>query len=158
MIQLAKDINAFAVSARWIAQTTIFIGLIMVGWMAMDREPPFVVMSVEPAAAKPGDWITIKGHVKRDLSRHCSASWSRYVFDSGGKHFVLESGVTVTDQLIRDFDRIAPGQINLSFRVPQTAAVDEARVESILEYRCNRTHLLWPIEVTAIYPFEVLGP
>jgi hypothetical protein len=31
-----------------------------------------------------------------------------------------------------------------------------AALVTSLEYRCNRVHSLWPIEVTTTFPFEVL--
>ena len=139
----------------WIPQWTLIIALGLVIWQAADRKPPFSVLAVEPAFAKPGELVTITAQVWRDQDRNCSVQMSRSVFDAMG----ARSDFPVTrfsDQLIDDMERKTPGILRVSFVVPPNAATGTAELVSVLDYRCNRVHSLWPIEVTTQMPFEVV--
>ena len=139
----------------WIPRLMLFVAAVLVIIQAMDREPPFQVLSVEPAFARAGDTVTITAKVKRDTTRNCSASMSRSIFDSDGKRsdYALQK---FSDAMIDDMEQRNPGVLRVSVQVPQNANIGTARLVSVLDYRCNRVHALWPIEVTTTLPFEVI--
>lgn len=137
------------------AQIIIAFGLITAVAMAFDRKPPFEVLSVAPAYAVAGESVTIRATVRRDTDRRCSADFTRYLFASDGQRFDLGSSSASVD-IIRDLDRRTPGETVVSFTVPSSMPSGPAALVTSLEYRCNRVHTLWPIEVTTTFPFEVL--
>ena len=71
----------------WIPNWTILAALLIVAVQVFDREPPFSVLQVFPASARPGETVTIQAEVWRDTSRHCSATMGRSVFDSQRARF-----------------------------------------------------------------------
>ena len=139
----------------WIAQVIIAASLCVVAWFAMDREPPFAVLSVEPAAAKIGETVMIKAKVRRDVSRHCAADFTRYVFDVNDVRFFIDDGRASSDMIDR-MEKRTPGELKVAFVVPNVANPGPATLETVLHYQCNRIHKIWPIEVTTTMPFTVL--
>lgn len=139
---------------RWMAQVTIIGSIAIIAYYMLDREPPFAVLSVEPATARPGEYITITATVRRDVSRNCSAEFSRYVFDASRTRFDLGTQVA-SAELVRSINERSPNELRISFLVPPAAAVGSAWVETVLQYHCNKVHRVWPIEVTTRMPFEV---
>lgn len=139
----------------WVAQFIIVSSIAIVGYYTLDREPPFAVLSVEPASAKPGEWITIKAAVRRDVRRNCSAEFSRYIFDSSNTRFDVGTQVA-SAELVKAINERSPNELKVSFIVPQTASPGSAWMETVLQYHCNKVHRIWPIEVTTRMPFEVL--
>lgn len=139
----------------WVANLVIFLSLLIVAGYAMDRRVPFKVESFEPAAAARGDNIVLRAAVWRDVGRPCAADFYRYVFDAAGTRFDL-GAAAATAEMIHDMERRTPGRLSASIVVPPTAAVGEARFVTVLKYRCNKVHTLWPVEVTIAAPFTVL--
>lgn len=139
----------------WIPQWTLLIALGLVIFQAADRKPPFAILSVEPAIAKAGETVTITAEVWRDQGRNCSVQMSRSVFDARG-HRSDYPVARFSDQVIDDIERRTPGMLKVSFVVPANAVPGTAELISVLDYRCNRVHALWPIEVTTRMPFEVV--
>ena len=125
--------------------------------LALDREPPFVVLTVEPAYARPGQIVVIRASVQRDLTRQCSAEFTRYIFDSERTRWYLDSG-QASPALIETLEVKSPGRLAVAFRVPDDAAPGVGSLEAVLDYRCNKVHYLWPIQVTTDLPFTVLPP
>lgn len=133
----------------------IVLGLGSLAWLAFDREPPFKVLQVYPAQARPGEQVQIVAKVRRDLDRNCASDMSRYVFDGRGmrwdeptRHFSAET--------IEVLAGSQPDMLRLSVMVPFDAHPGPGKVVSDLEYRCNITHAAWPIRVTAVMPFTIL--
>lgn len=138
----------------WVPTLVLMLALVLVLVQAADRRPPFQIISVEPASAKAGDTVTIRARVWRDPSRDCSAVMSRSVFDSQSVRW--DYPVTrFSDAIIDDMESRRPSELRVSVVVPANAAAGEAHLVSVLEYRCNRVHALWPIEVTTTMPFTV---
>jgi hypothetical protein len=138
-----------------VAQVIIAFGVITAVAMALDRKPPFAVLSVAPAYASPGESVTIHALVSRDLSRRCSASFARYLYASDGSRRSLGKSSASSDA-VADAERRSPGALIVSVAVPADTPPGPAALVTSLEYRCNRVHSLWPIEVTTTLPFEVL--
>jgi hypothetical protein len=155
IVVTVKWLDHFAERFLWAAKAMIFVSLGLLVLYAADREPPFEVLSVEPAEARPGDQITIYASVRRDVSRGCSAEFSRYVFDARGMRHDMGTSIA-SAQMIADMQRRTPGQLIVTFQVPANASPGQARLDSVLHYRCNKVHSLWPIDVTTSLPFMVL--
>lgn len=129
----------------------------VVAYYAMDRQPPFEVLSVEPAFARPGDYVTVKAKVRRDVSRHCDASFSRFLYDSAGARFDIGHSITSAD-MIASLEARSPGALALSVLVPLAMAQGPANLQTVLAYNCNPVHAWIPIMVTTNIPFDVLPP
>ncbi len=150
-----KALDRAMIRFRSVAVAFIWFGLASVAWFAFDREPPFEVLSVEPAMARPGEVIHIRAAVRRDSERMCSADMAQYIFDASKRRFDLGSSVA-SAELIRDIERQTPGQMMVSMVVPLGMSPGEADLVSFLNYRCNKGHALWPSGVTTHVPFVVL--
>lgn len=148
-------LDILAASFMWVAKWLIAGMILSWIWFLFDRAPPITVVSVEPASAKPGEFVTITAHVQRDMRRECSAKMSRYIFDASGARFDMgDSGISA--DMITSLERKAPGLLKVSFQIPLAASEGRAELMSVLDYQCNRTHILWPIVVTTRLPFTVL--
>ena len=154
-MSVAVAIDRLAERFLWIAQFVIIASILIVAYYAMDRDPPFVIVSVEPASARPGEIITIQSEVRRETWRNCSADFTRYIFGPDQSRFYLDDGIA-SAHMINRMDEKTPNKLRVSFLVPYGINPGPARLETVLEYHCNRVHRLWPIEVTTIMPFTVL--
>ncbi len=152
---IARTINHIVVATEGIARAIILAALCLVIYYASDRSPPFAVLSVEPSAASPGEFVTIKAKVRRDTDRACNAEFSRYLFDASGARFDMGHAIT-SAEMISSIERMNPGGLTIKFQVPPSAAPGAALLQTVLDYKCNRTHNVWPITVTADMPFTVL--
>lgn len=141
-----------------VAYVVLAISACMFAWQAVaDRSPPYKVLSVEPAVARPGDIVRITARVWRDMSRKCNAEFSRYMYDRDGMRFDLGHS-TASWELIAGLEREYPGVLKVAVQVPLTMLPGRARVQTSLAYACNPAQALWPIEVTSDLPFTVLPP
>ena len=139
----------------WVPRVMLLVAFLLIVYQAADRKPPFEILNVEPASARAGETITITARVWRDTERDCSASMTRSIFDST----MARSDYAVTyfsDQVIDKMERKTPGVLRVSLVLPANASSGPANLVSVLHYRCNRVHAVWPIEVTTNMPFEVL--
>lgn len=130
MMHTANEIVAQTVR---IAQLIIIAALCLVGYYAMDREPPFAIVSVLPAAAKPGEYITIQAVVRRDISRKCSADFSRYLYDASGARFDLGHSIA-SAEMIEQLERTSPNVLRISVILPETMAIGPAKLQTVLSY------------------------
>lgn len=155
-LEMMRAVTYLLDKTRVVAQITLVVGLVMLLGYALDREPPFRVLSVEPAAAYPGDMVTIRAHVWRDMDRDCSVSWSRFLFAPGVGRVDIASA-TAGASLVRRLERLDPGRLTITIQVPPTATAGQATLATELDYACNKFHsLVWPIHVEADFPFTVL--
>jgi hypothetical protein len=145
---LLERLQDFSYAVIWLS-----VGIIIV--LASDREPPFEVLGVYPAQARPGDTIEIVAKVRRDTDRNCSASFSTYVLDKDGTRFDFGTR-EVSAELIRRIELVTPGVMKVAFVVPYLADPGPANYIGVLRYRCNKVHAWWPIEVTTNLPFTIL--
>lgn len=148
-------IDSLAQRFIWVANLTIVAGLLAITWFASDRSPPFTLLSVEPAIAWPGDYLTIHASVKRDTTRECSSEFSRFIFDSAGGRYDIGTS-TASVEMIRAMELKTPGLLAVTVKLPDNIRPGVSKLTTVLEYRCNKVHRLWPIEVTLQMPFTVL--
>ena len=149
--------NEIVKATRSIAQAIIYIGALAFVFLLLDRAPPFAVVSVEPASARPGEWVHIKARVRRDADRDCSAEISRYIYDADGSRFELGTSIA-SPELIRQLERTVPGELRFSMLLPAAIPPGDAAIVSVLNYVCHKPQVLWPIQVTTSIPFTVLPP
>jgi len=150
-----KAIDRCAEKAQWLAKLLLVLACMSVVWFALDRDPLFEVLSVEPAHARPGEVVIIKAEVRRDADRGCSAAMTQFLFDSDRKRFDLGSSVA-SAELIRDIETYSPGLMLMTLTLPRSISYGQADLVSVINYRCNKVHALWPIEVTTHIPFTVI--
>ena len=152
---ILKRLNLVFAATSWVANCIIILGLLAVVYFAFDRAPPYSVLSVEPASARPGEMVKLRMHVRSDVSRQCSADLSRFVFDALNARYFLDHA-QLSAELIAKMEARTPGIREIAIMVPSSAAPGPARMVSSLEYECNRVHSLWPIRVTTEAPFTIL--
>jgi hypothetical protein len=140
---------------HWVPSLIILIALIIVGVQAADREPPFRLLRVEPAFARPGDIVTIHADVWRDPHRRCAVDVARSMYDSLGKRSDYPVAYFSAEAVALN-EASFPGRMSPSLLVPDTATPGPAVVVSSLQFRCNRTQTLWTIEASHKLPFTVL--
>jgi hypothetical protein len=151
----AGFVNQIILATEWLARCIILGGLTLVLYYAADREPPFAVISTEPAEVRAGEFVTLRSAVYRDIERGCNTEFSRFLWDSHGARFDLGTS-KMSAQAIAAMDRQSPGQLVMSVHVPSAVSPGPARLQTVILYRCNRTHAWWPIESVADMPFTVL--
>ena len=154
-MRLAQAANHLVLATENVARAIIAAAVCVVIYYAADREPPFAVLSVEPATAYPGEFVTIKAKVERQADRNCSAEFARYIFDAQGTRYDISTG-TASAELVSRMERADPGVLKVSVLVPPSAAPGKAHLVTVLDYACNRTHRIAPIQVTTDMPFTVL--
>ena len=149
--------NTIVVQTVRVAQVIILSAIVLVVYYATDRDPPFAVLSVDPTFARPGDYVTIRARVRRDVARRCDAEFSRYLYDSGGARFDLGHSIA-SAEMIERMESVAPNTLVVSVRLPETMSPGPANMKTVLAYTCNKTHALVPIMVTTDLPFTVIEP
>jgi hypothetical protein len=149
--------DAVMMRVAWMPSVLLLLAFVVVIAQAADRAPPFQILSVEPAFARPGEVVIINARVWRDTSRDCSVTMSRSMFDSSMARYDYPVA-KFSDQLIDAMESKTPGHLRVALVVSSQAAPGPADLVSVLAYRCNRVHAFWPIEVTTHMGFEVLPP
>jgi hypothetical protein len=147
----------------WLAQGVIAICVGMLGYMALDRVPPFVLLPHAPIVVHAGEWAILDVPVRRDFSRHCDVTYSRYIYDSPPSRFDLVAGAEMSDEDIRDMDRRTPGRLVIKTLIPPLEveghpgiALGPADLVTSLSYVCNKAHILAPIRMTTRIPLIVV--
>ena len=155
MMMALHRLDRLLLRMSWLPSLVLLVAFLLVLAQAADRSAPFAILSVEPAAARPGEMVVIRARVWRDTSRNCSASMSRSVFDAHRTRYDYPM-MKFSDAVIDSMERATPGELLVSVMVPPGAAAGPADLVSVLEYSCNQVHALWPVEVTTVMPFTVL--
>ena len=143
---------------RWLPRLVLIGVLIWAGTMALDRSPPFELLSYATNRPGPGGTLVVRAQVRRDLERECSVTFSRYLFDRFGARHEASGPQLMTPQALRNMDAMAPGQLNLQVPIPPAFPPGPASLTTVLEYRCNPLQdVLRPINVEMAIPFEVVS-
>lgn len=153
-VSALKFLDSFAEKLQWVANALIVAGALSLLWLASDRAAPFVVTGIHQSTGEPGAWITITADVKRDLSRKCEATFSRYIYDVNQTRYDIGTSIA-SAEMIERMDRLNPDRLAVSLELPRDIAVGPADLVTTIEYRCNKVHRLWPIVVTTHLPFTV---
>lgn len=144
-----------AIAVAWV---TIVIGAGMFAFKALwNRSPPFAVLSVDAATARPGDYVRIYASVWRDPTRQCSLNYNRYLYDRDGLRYDMGSS-SASFEAIAAVEAATPGRLAVAVQLPPSILPGRARILTELAYRCNYAQNLFPIELSAELPFYVLPP
>jgi hypothetical protein len=155
MWRVFHRVDALLERLSWVPSLVLLIALVVILIQITDRRPPFEIRHVEPAFARAGEALTLHAEVWRDVDRKCSAEMSRYVFDANGARWDYPVSM-FSSSIISRMEQATPGALKVAIIVPVGAAPGRAELVSVLSYRCNRAHALWPIEVTTHMPFIIL--
>lgn len=140
---------------RWIPTVLLMLWvLVLVSW-AFDRKPPFELYSYEASSPRAGETLEFVAHVRRDIPRDCSVSFSRHMFDSTGARLDIQASTLMTPQALSMLDKVTPDHLKLRVPIPAGAASGPAQFVTSLEYVCNPLHTIWPIRVQMQANFEV---
>lgn len=150
-----KRIDAAMQRFAWLPRWTLIVAGVICMYWAADRAAPSGVISVDPAYARPGEFVTIRYSMWKDADRDCHLRVSRSLFDARNDKADYPS-VSFSDEALARIERDTPGRRSVTVAIPDTAAAGPAVLVSSLEYECNRMHALWPIRVTTVLPFTIL--
>jgi len=143
----------------WLPWGVLTLVAVQLAVWALDRDPPFALISAQVNSPKPGGVLDVAAVVRRDLGRDCSVTFSRYLFDHSGFRHESFGPQLMSTQALRDMDAQAPGRMNIRLRVPYEFPPGRGTMNTTLEYRCNPLQdVLRPINVQMNVPFEVVAP
>lgn len=130
------------------------LALFPIAW-AFDRDPPFEVVSVEPAVGRPGGSVLLLATVKRDIKRGCSVKYTRHLWTPAGYRMDLEGLQEASADQIARMETRNPERLAVVIELPAWITPGTAQLVTHLNYRCNPLHILWPISVTTTLAFNV---
>ena len=158
-LSLAAAADRFVVRAKRVL-SVVGVGLVLVAayQISTDREPPFVSVKVYPAAAKPGESITIRQDVARDMDRECNAVFSDWAFFPGVGRKMIHPPTEVGWEFIAAMERRSPGVLVKTFQIPMEAQPGHGFVSTPIWYWCKPVQYFWKIPVLNETPFTVLPP
>jgi hypothetical protein len=140
-----------------VGAAVFFVMLIQFGMWAADRTAPFQLLSYDAPPTRAGEEVVIKARAHRDLSRKCSAIYSRMFIDSRGNMFDLTEGTRMVNaDTITEMNRRSPDGLTIKVQIPANAEPGPAVVMTALEYVCNPLHQIYPIQVTLLENMIVL--
>ena len=154
-MEIARAINHAVIATEWLARVILLLAAMLVLYYAADREPPFRLISTEPAEAQAGEYLTLRNKVHRDVSRGCNTEFTWYIFDSHGARYDMGHAQASAETIAR-MERKTPGELVISLRLPPNLAAGPATLQTVIHHQCNRTHAWVPIETTVDMPFTVL--
>ena len=141
----------------WLALSAVIgIALAQVGVWAFDRDPPYKLLSVDPAISRRGEYVDLTAHVWRDVHRGCAAEFVRFLYTSAGYRVDMEGAQFISARNLEQMERRDPGMLRLKLFVPVMMVAGRTKLVTEIRYICNPLHHLWPIEVTTTMPFDVL--
>lgn len=127
---------------------------------ALDREPPFKLLSYTATAARAGDSLKLDSQVWRDETRKCRIDYTRYIYDSTKREAPLPSAPSVSAAQRDEFALNSPGWRRELVPIPEGLAPGPAVIRSTLNYYCNplQEWWTWPIVVQTEYQLPILPP
>lgn len=141
------------------ATVTLITAMVILAAYAADRKPPFRVLNIDYPTAAPGQPIVFHADVWRDPDRQCNAFMSRSIYHSGNVRADLPDKYFAHADIQRQETK-TPGQMAPEIIVPLSAVPGMAAyMSTTLRYECNYAHKWFkPIEMTLIFPFNVVAP
>lgn len=128
-------------------------------WFVYDRGPPVEIESAPPVpAASAGDWILFDLRVRRDLSRECSMSVTRYFMDAHGYRTDYVTNQVINADGIRQRVELMGDHLKLRVLIPASLPEGPASLDTETLYTCKRNPLMsiWPVRQSFSWPFIVL--
>ncbi len=100
--------------------------------------------------------MVIEAKVKRDPSRNCSASWTRYIIDSTHTRIELMGTQYTTAAAITAMENASPGRLRIAVELPESVTPGPARLMATTEYVCNPLQRLHPIDLLTVMDIMIL--
>lgn len=129
---------------------------LVVAYWALERRPPFEMQGYTATPATRGEAAYITASVKRDLTRDCAVTFTRYLVDKDKVRHDMGGAQYMTAAALQQMDRDTPDGLRMAVRIPPDMPVGEATLITVLEYRCNPVHALWPIDVLMLIQLYIL--
>jgi hypothetical protein len=156
-------VTQFLHRTLWLAYVILAALAVAFLFLILDRKPPFRVSPMEPIHVQAGQWAFLDVPVWRDDRRKCSATFSRYLFDSDGARFDLGTQQQASAAVIDRLETKTPGRLLVKVLLPPSKdeahphglASGPASLVTSLFYVCNRAQILRPIEVETEIPLWV---
>ena len=142
--------------SAWLAWALLTASLAGLGWMMLDTAAPFVMLDYTAESVRPGAVLRVDVQVRRDLSRKCSVTFSRHMFDSAGTRVDLVGSTQMTAKALEGLEKHSPGQLRMAVPIPPYVSIGRAHLVTPLAYVCNAWHSVRPIETTMVIDFEVV--
>lgn len=139
----------------WLWLTLLAVSAGQIAWWATDREQPFELLTYYAPPVHRGGVLHMTGEVRRNLDRGCSATFSRHLTDAQGFRVDLMTSQTMSAASIADMDRRDPQRLNLAIPIPDFVSPGQAIITTVMSYRCNPLHSIWPIQSDLRISFEV---
>ena len=141
---------------RWVRCGLFWACAAVLAYWSVDRTPPFTLLSYSTEPVKRGGTALIKANVVRDVTRGCTVTYSRFLFDSRGFRYDLNEQQRMTAEAIKSLDKITPNVLSIAVPIPQDISVGRALFQSVLHYTCNPLQLIFPITVFMEVDFTIL--
>lgn len=139
---------------RWSMVAWLSAAFLLVPWV-IDRQPPFSTLGASYLPPiYPGSPMRLVLEVRRDKSRSCAVTGSRWVQDRDGARFYLES-LDLSADAVSDLETSTPDQAIILFDVHRSAVKGPASYHADLQYVCNPLHHVWPIRVESLARFLI---
>lgn len=142
---------------QWTFAGFALAGVAQIVVWALDRRPPFEVVSYEPAIAVPGQSVALTLVVRRDARRDCAVTWTRWIYDGRNVRIDLEGQQQMSAASVAQLELRSPGRLTLWVPIPSSAFPGGAELVTDLDYACNPIQHLWPINVVTRVPFEIVA-
>lgn len=127
----------------------LMFSVVITVWL-FDRTPPFEMYGYTAPSTQKGGMLHVKASVRRDLSRDCSVTFSRALYDKAGRRYWESPEIYVNSDGVREINRQMKGNLELLLEIPASAPSGQTTLVTHLKYICNPVHRIWPIEVTAV--------
>lgn len=129
---------------------------LVASYWALDRTPPFILSSYTVFNARAGETAFINAVVDRNVGRNCNVTFSRYLVDAQRIRHDIGGTQYMTSAALHQMERDTPDSLRLAVKIPSDTPVGTANLVTALEYRCNPTHAIWPMDVLLEMDLEVL--
>jgi hypothetical protein len=140
----------------WLAWGIILASLVVFGIWGADRRVPFAMLEVHPSTAVAGGMAEVSARVKRDVSRQCSMTLTRFLYDRDGFRHDMTGTQSMSADGIRHLEAQKPGMLAMRFAVPSYFPPGPAQLVAEKAYRCNPVHQFFPINATFTLPLVVV--
>lgn len=144
-------------------QRTVIVAWLMWGisalgiaYWAFDRKLPFELRGYSITAVPRGGLAVLEAQVVRDTKRNCAATFNRYILDSAGTRFDLTGVQYSTAAAIKQIEHSSPGRLRVAVEVPDNASVGPAKVVTAVEYICNPSQRIFPLDTLFTIDMEIL--
>lgn len=134
----------------------VLVGVPALIWL-LDRSPPLTMVSYEAATAKPGGWLKIRVKVQRDY-RRCDLRVTANLFDGEGTRLLLAGEQGYPFEALVEIERISPGTMSAAAYLSPIAVPGQGRVLIAMSARCNPLHVISPIGMAWVVPFQIEAP